>query len=183
MANYEEALKAMEVVIDYISKGNSDEHTKDTPARYLKAWENDWGKGYNYEMNFTTFLAENDDLVIERNIPVFSHCAHHLAPIKGVAHIAYIPDKRIVGLSKLNRTVEKYARRLQVQERLTSQIANYLMSKLQPKGVMVVIEAEHMCVSTRGVKHHNCLTTTSSIKGIFEEDDSLRKETLDLIRR
>lgn len=175
------AIKAMETVIDYIAKEGRDEHTEGTAERYIRAWEDDWAEGYDYEMKFTTFTAGDvDQMVIELDIPVLSHCSHHLAPIIGVCHIAYIPTDRIVGLSKLNRTVEKYARRLQVQERLTTQIAEDLFERLKPKGIGVQIVAEHMCVSSRGVRHHGARTVTTKLKGCFEESD-VKQEFLDTI--
>ena len=176
------AIDAMEAVIDYISGGQRDEHTEGTAERFIKAWDNDWAEGYEYEMKFTTFSAgDTDEMVVELDIPVMSHCSHHLAPIVGVAHIAYIPAERIVGLSKLNRIVEKFARRLQVQERLTTQIADELQEKLQPKGVAVQIVAEHMCVSSRGVRHHGARTVTTKLSGVFKENPETRQEFLDTV--
>jgi len=126
----ENAIGAMKVVLNYINKGREDEHTEGTAERYIRAWDEDWAEGYDYQMKFTTFTADDpDQMVIELDIPVLSHCSHHLAPIIGICHIAYLPGTRIVGLSKLNRTVEKFARRLQVQERLTAQIAQELFEK------------------------------------------------------
>ena len=172
MLTREEAVKHMEHVIDYISQGQRDEHTDGTAERFIKAWDKDWSEGYEYEMKFTTFTAGDvDQMVVELDIPIISHCSHHLAPIIGVAHIAYIPKDRIVGLSKLNRMVEKYARRLQVQERLTTQIASELSTRLGAHGVGVQIVAEHMCVSTRGVRHHGARTVTTKLIGCFEEPE------------
>ena len=168
----DEAIKAMETVIDYIAKEGRDEHTEGTARRFIKAWDDDWAEGYDYEMKFTTFTAGDvDQMVIELDIPVLSHCSHHLAPIIGVCHIGYIPTDRIVGLSKLNRTVEKFARRLQVQERLTSQIAQELFDKLKPLGIGVQIVAEHMCVSSRGVRHHGARTVTNKLLGCFTDSE------------
>jgi len=167
-----QAIVAMQTVIDYINKGRRDEHTEGTAERYIKAWDNDWAEGYDYEMKFTTFTADDpDQMVIELDIPVLSHCSHHLAPIIGVCHIAYLPGERIVGLSKLNRTVEKFARRLQVQERLTAQVAQELFKKLKPQGIGVQIVAEHMCVSSRGVRHHGARTITTKLLGNFLDPD------------
>lgn len=183
MVTKAEAVRCMESVIDYITGGVRDEHTEGTAERFIKAWDNDWAKGYDYDMKFTTFKAEDtDQLVIEIGIPVQSHCSHHLAPIVGVCHIAYLPGETIVGLSKLNRTVEKYARRLQVQERLTSQIALELQDLLQARGVAVQIIAEHMCVSSRGIKHHGAKTITTKLTGVFLDDNALRQEFLSCVK-
>lgn len=183
MVTKEEAIKSMEKVIDYITGGCRDEHTEGTAERYIKAWDEDWAEGYDYGIKFTTFKAEDtDQLVIETGIPVQSHCSHHLAPIVGVCHIAYLPGETIVGLSKLNRMVEKYSRRLQVQERLTSQIALELQELLGAKGVAVQIIAEHMCVSSRGVKHHGAKTITTKLTGVFLEDNTLRQEFLSCVK-
>jgi len=165
----DEAVEAMEKVISYIAKDGRDEHTEGTALRYIKAWDNDWAEGYDYEMKFTTFNGDGtDQMVVELDIPVISHCSHHLAPIMGVCHIAYIPGERIVGLSKLNRTVEKFARRLQVQERLTTQIAEDLQRLLKPKGVGGV--------SSRGVRHHGARTVTTKLTGMFLDKPSVKDE-------
>lgn len=178
----EQAVEAMETVIDYIAKDGRDSHTDGTALRFIKAWDQDWGDGYDYPIKFTVFEDDGtDQMVIELDIPVISHCSHHLAPIIGVCHIAYLPNNRIVGLSKLNRVVEKFARRLQVQERLTSQIANELQTLLEPKGVGVQIVAEHMCVSTRGVRHHGARTVTTKLTGLFLSEPSVKAEFLDTI--
>ena len=131
----------------------------------------------------TTFEADHEELVLVRDIEVMSLCEHHLLPFKGVAHIGYIPgeDGRITGLSKLARLVEVYARRPQVQERLTSQIADMLMAKLEPRGVIVVIECEHMCMAMRGIQKAGARTVTSAVRGIFQTDAKSRAEAMTLI--
>ena len=178
----EEAIAAMEKVIDYIAKDGRDQHTDGTAERFIKAWDQDWSQGYDYPIKFTTFEAEDtDQMVVELDIPVNSHCSHHLAAIQGVCHIAYLPGKKIVGLSKLNRIVEKFSRRLQVQERLTSQIANELQELLDCKGVGVQIIAEHFCVSTRGVRHHGAVTVTTKLLGLFLDDKEVKDEFLQTI--
>ena len=136
------------------------------------------------EPEVTTFPNEEGyaHMVMERDIPFYSLCAHHLVPFYGHAHIAYIPEDRILGLSKFARVLEFYAKRPQLQERLTEQVANFLVEKLQPKGVMVVIDARHLCVEMRGVKKPGALTTTSAIRGCFH-DRKVREEYLDLLRR
>jgi GTP cyclohydrolase I len=129
------------------------------------------------------FLTEkHDEIVLLKDIPLYSICEHHLLPFSGKAHIAYIPkNKRVTGLSKIARVVEILSKRLQVQERLTTEIADILMKKLKPMGVMVVIEAEHLCMSMRGVKKPGVLTITSAVRGVFKENPKTRTETLSLI--
>jgi len=124
---------------------------------------------------------KHDEIILIKNISIYSVCEHHLLPFTGRAHVAYIPDKRITGLSKLARVVEVLARRLQVQERLTTDIADVIMKKLKPKGVMVVIEAEHLCMSMRGVKKPGTVNVTSVVRGIFRSNSKTRQETLNLI--
>ena len=124
---------------------------------------------------------QHDEIILLKNIPIYSICEHHLLPFIGKAHVAYIPDKRITGLSKIARVVEIISRRLQVQERLTTQIADVIMKKLKPKGVMVIIEAEHLCMSMRGVKKPGSDTTTSVVRGTFRKNQKTRQEALSLI--
>jgi len=133
----------------------------------------------------TTFEAEHDEMVMVRDIPMYSLCEHHLAPFIGKAHVAYIPgnDGRVIGLSKFARLVDGYARRPQVQERLTSQIADAMQNSLDPKGVMVVIEAEHLCMSMRGVKQAGSTTVTSAVRGLFRTNVATREEAMRFIQR
>ena len=133
----------------------------------------------------TTFEANHEELVLVRDIELMSLCEHHLLPFKGVAHIGYIPgvDGRITGLSKLARLVEVFARRPQVQERLTSQIADLLMEKLSPRGVIVVLECEHMCMEMRGIRKAGARTITSAVRGAFQTDGKVRAEAMSLIAR
>ena len=140
----------------------------DDPARHLEV----------------TFAAEHDEMVMVRDIPFASLCEHHLVPFLGKAHVAYIPaeDGRITGLSKLARLVDGYARRLQVQERMTTQIADAIAEVLRPRGVLVVIEAEHLCMSMRGVKKPGTVTVTSSVRGLFRSDVATRAEAMQFIR-
>jgi len=133
-------------------------------------------------LNNAIFTENYDDMVLVRDIEVFSMCEHHLLPFFGKCHIAYVPDGKIVGLSKLARMVDIYARRLQVQERLTNQIAHTINDILKPKGVGVVIEAKHMCMIMRGVEKQNSVATTSSMLGVFRKNLSTREEFLNLIR-
>jgi len=161
------------------------EGLRDTPRRVAAAWEEMlWGYKQDPSDIFTTFEADGyQDLVLVKDIPFYSMCEHHLLPFHGRAHIAYIPDKRIVGLSKLARLLEIYARRLQVQERLTYQVADELSKRLEAKGVMVVVEAEHLCMAMRGVQKPGTLTITSAVRGAFDSDSTLRAETLSLMRK
>jgi len=130
-----------------------------------------------------TFAADHDEMVMVKDVPLYSMCEHHLAPFVGRAHVAYIPNAsgRITGLSKLARLVDSYARRLQVQERLTSQIAEEIEAKLQPRGVLVVIEAEHLCMSMRGVRKPGTTTVTSAVRGLFRANPATRAEAMAFI--
>lgn len=147
----------------------------ETPDRVAKAWE-EWGSGYDMDPSkiLKTFEdgAENyDEMVIVSDIPFYSHCEHHMAPFFGTASIAYIPEKEIVGLSKLGRILECFSRRLQVQERITQQVTNALMEHLKPKGAGCIIKARHLCMESRGLRKAGALTTTSSLEGVFREKD------------
>ena len=129
------------------------------------------------------FEKDHDEIILLKNIPLYSICEHHLLPFIGKAHVAYIPsNNRVTGLSKIARVVDIFARRLQVQERLTTDIADVIMKKLRPKGVVVVIEAEHLCMSMRGVKKPGVLTITSAVRGIFRKNEKTRSEAMALIR-
>lgn len=157
----------------------------DTPGRVTRAWR-EWFAGYTIDpaaLLARTFgeSAGYQETIALRSIPVISTCEHHLAPITGVAHIAYRPEDRVVGISKLSRLVDAYARRLQLQERLTSQIAHTLDSVLKPRGVAVVIEASHGCMSTRGVNQHGVTMVTQCWLGDFRDDPLLRRELLETL--
>jgi len=173
-------------LFQYIGEDPNRPGLLETPQRYLKAWK-EWASGYeqNPDDIFKTFedgAAGYDELVVVHNIPVISKCEHHLADIVGHAHVGYIPKGKIVGLSKLARLVEVFARRLTVQERLTVQVADAIERNLSPVGVGVVIRASHACMSTRGVKIHGSVTTTSAMRGALMEKPSARQEFLDLCR-
>jgi GTP cyclohydrolase IA len=158
----------------------------DTPKRVAKAFRS-YTAGYDQDPNQVIgdalFEAETDEMVLVKNVELYSLCEHHLAPFFGKAHIAYIPSGKIVGLSKIARVVEIYARRLQVQERLTMQIAQALEDVLKPRGVGVVIEASHLCMMMRGVEKQNSSTVTSCLRGLFRSDERTRTEFLKLIGR
>lgn len=168
----QKAIKAIEDLLDALGEDRSREGLKDTPRRVADAFaEFISGEGQNAEEHLSkTFQAECGEIVIEKDIAFSSTCEHHLMPFFGKIAIAYIPDGRVVGLSKLARTVEVFSKRLQLQERLTSQIAEEIMRCLKPKGVMVVCEAEHTCMTCRGVKKAGSKTLSYSISGDFPED-------------
>lgn len=159
----------------------------ETPARVARAYQEMFGGLYTDPdaVLETTFDEQHDELVLVKAIPMYSTCEHHLVSFHGVAHVGYIPGKdgRITGLSKLARVVDLYARRPQVQERLTGQIADAVMRKLDPRGVIVVIEAEHLCMAIRGVRKPGAITTTSAVRGQFKSDSASRAEALELILR
>lgn len=160
----------------------------ETPARVIKAWKEDWCSGYTVTDPASVLKAfddgaENaDEMVVQKDIEFYSHCEHHMAPFFGVAHVAYIPSGSIVGLSKLARLVDVFAKRLQVQERLTNQVADTLFSVF-PKGVGVVTEAKHFCMCSRGVQKQNSVTVTSALRGAFKDEHDCRAEFLTLIGR
>jgi len=175
----------VETILDLLGVDRRDPNVHDTPRRVASMFlEMFHGLREGAEPQVTTFPNEEaySAMVMERDIPFYSMCAHHLVPFYGHAHIAYIPGKRIVGLSKIPRILEFYAKRPQIQERLTEQVADYLWSKLEPLGVMVVIEARHLCVEMRGVKKPGALTVTSAIRGAFE-NAKVREEFLGFLNR
>lgn len=175
----------MEAVMRELNLDLDDPNYQETPERVAKMYlEMFHGLREGAEPKVTTFPNEEGyhHMVIEKEIPFYSMCAHHLVPFYGHAHIGYIPESTIVGLSKLPRILEFYAKRPQLQERLTEQVAEFLWSRLKPQGVMVVIEARHLCVEMRGVKKAGALTTTSALRGCFA-DRMVRDEFLALLRR
>ncbi|WP_176444224.1 GTP cyclohydrolase I FolE [Rhodococcoides kyotonense] len=159
----------------------------DTPARVARAYREIFGGLYTDPDSVlnTTFDEGHQELVLVRDIPMFSTCEHHLVSFHGVAHVGYIPGKagKVTGLSKLARVVDLYAKRPQVQERLTSQIADAVMRKLDPRGAIVVIEAEHLCMAMRGIRKPGASTTTSAVRGLLQSSAASRSEALDLILR
>ena len=162
---------------------DNDEHLCETPMRYAKMLSELFRGLYEEQPELKYFEhTEKEDLVIVKDIPFWSMCAHHLLPFYGYAHVAYIPDKKIVGISKLARVVEHFARRPQVQERMTAQIADFIYtSQLEPIGVMVVVEAEHLCMIARGVQKPGSKTVTSAIRGVFRKEMNPREEVLKLL--
>ena len=158
---------------------------KDTPARVARAYAETFAGLWQdpAEILATTFDEDHDELILVKDIPLYSTCEHHLVPFHGVAHISYIPgeDGRVTGLSKLARLVDVYARRPQVQERMTSQIADALADVLKPRGVLVVIEAEHLCMAMRGIRKPGSRTVTSAVRGIFRDNAATRSEAMSLV--
>ncbi|AFN75217.1 GTP cyclohydrolase I [Melioribacter roseus P3M-2] len=175
---------AVLTILNEIGEDPSREGLKRTPHRVAKAYEY-LTQGYNKKiediLNGAIFEEKYDEMVIVKDIDFYSMCEHHMLPFYGKVHIAYIPNGKIVGLSKLPRIVDAYARRLQVQERMTQQIADTIEEYLSPAGVAVVIEAYHMCMMMRGVEKQNSITTTSAMHGVFSEDTRTRSEFLNLI--
>lgn len=170
-------------ILQYIGENPSRPGLLETPHRVAKAWVNDWAKGYKMDpaevLKVFEDGAENyDGAVTVKNIPIYSKCEHHLADIFGTVTISYIPNGKIVGLSKLSRLAEIFSRRLQVQERLTSQIADALFEHLQPKGVGVVIKARHMCMESRGICQQGHHTVTTALRGVIKDDPKAREEFL-----
>lgn len=182
-----EAEAAVRTLLAWAGDDPAREGLLDTPKRVAKAFD-EFFAGYRQdpeEFLRRTFEETEgyDEMVLVRNITLHSHCEHHMVPFIGRAHVAYLPDRRIVGLSKLARVVDLYSRRLQVQERLTVQIADAIDTVLKPRGVAVVIEAKHQCMSLRGVRKPCADTVTSRMLGAFREDPSTRREFLAMIRR
>jgi GTP cyclohydrolase I len=171
-------------LLQYIGEDPQREGLKETPKRFLKAWDT-YASGYNIDPSTVLKTFEDgaegcNEMVIVTDIDVFSHCEHHLAPFFGKAAIAYIPNKKIVGLSKLARVTEIFSRRLQVQERLTNQIADAIWNNLDPLGVGVIIQAKHMCMCARGVRHTHAGTITSALRGVMHDEPAARSEFLRL---
>jgi GTP cyclohydrolase I len=181
----EEAEEAVRTLIRWAGDDPKREGLLGTPNRVVRAYE-EFFSGYQEdpaELLGRTFdeTGGYDEMVVLRDIEFFSHCEHHIVPIIGKAHIGYLPDKRVLGISKLARLVEVYARRLQIQEKLTAEIANTLNDALHPKGVAVVIEAAHQCMTTRGVKKPGVSLVTSRMLGSFRKDEKTRREFLSII--
>ncbi|MEM6467109.1 MAG: GTP cyclohydrolase I FolE [Pseudomonadota bacterium] len=181
----EEAEEAVRTLLRWAGDDPTREGLLDTPKRVTKAY-GDWFKGYDEDpaaLLQRTFeeVEGYDEMVVLRDIRFESYCEHHMAPIIGKAHVGYIPVGRVVGISKLARVVEAYAKRLQVQEKMNAQVANTLMDVLQPQGVAVVLEGEHHCMSTRGVHKPGVSMVTSTMLGVFREDRGTRREFLDII--
>jgi len=183
----EKAEEAIRVIIKWLGENPEREGLLSTPKRVIKAYK-EYFQGYKqdpkkYLSKTFTEVDGYDDMVIEKNISLQSHCEHHMAPIIGVAHVAYIPSNKVVGLSKLARVVEVFSKRLQTQERLTMQIAKTIMDILQPRGVAVTIDAAHHCMTNRGIKKENTTTVTNYFLGTFKEDLSFQNRYLRYINK
>ncbi|MDC0231955.1 GTP cyclohydrolase I FolE [Pelagibacteraceae bacterium] len=183
----EKAEEAIRTIIQWVGEDSNREGLLSTPKRVVKAFK-EYFKGYTEDPK--QFLSKTftevegyDDMVIEKNISVQSHCEHHMAPIIGVAHVAYIPSEKVVGLSKLARVVEVFSKRLQTQERLTMQIAKTIMEVLKPRGVAVTIDAAHHCMTNRGIKKENTTTVTNYFLGAFKDDLSFQNRYLRYINK
>lgn len=182
-----EAEEAVRTLLRWAGDDPHREGLQETPSRVVRAYT-DFFSGYTHNPDslLSRTFSEVDgyhDIVLLRDIRFESHCEHHLAPIIGRAHIAYLPHQRVVGISKLARVLDAYARRLQIQERLTAQIANTINAVLKPHGVAVIIEATHQCMTTRGVHKHNVSMVTRSLLGVFETNTDKRQELMALINR
>jgi GTP cyclohydrolase I len=183
----QEAEEAFKTILTWIGEDPSREGLLETPKRVVKAFKEYFG-GYTQDAEQIlekTFgdIEGYDDMVVEKNISVSSHCEHHMAPIVGIAHVAYIPNEKVVGLSKLARVVEVFSKRLQTQERLTMQVAKALMVSLDAKGVAVTINAAHQCMTMRGIKKENATTVTNYFLGKFKEDLSIQNRYLRFISK
>jgi GTP cyclohydrolase I len=179
----EDAEAAVDVLLRWIGEDPTREGLAGTPGRVVRAWR-EFCSGYDEDpaqILARTFeeVEGYDDMVMLRNIRLESHCEHHLVPILGVAHIAYMPDRRVVGISKLARVLDGFAHRLQTQETLTAQVADCIQNILQPKGVAILIDAQHQCMTTRGVRKPDVSMITTRFTGIFKEDESLSRRFLD----
>jgi GTP cyclohydrolase IA len=180
-----EMIQAVRTLLIGLGENPDREGLKDTPKRVVKALKfltEGYHKSLEELLNGAVFTEDANEMVLVRDIDIFSSCEHHILPIIGRAHVAYIPNGKVIGLSKIARICEMYARRLQVQERLTLQIADALQGLLQPHGVAVVIEATHMCMVMRGVQKPGSWTVTSAMRGVFAEDSRTRQEFMNLVR-
>lgn len=181
----EEAMKAVKTLLSWAGDNPDREGLIETPKRVVEAFE-EWFGGYNEDpANILSKTFEEvegyDEMVLLKNMRIESHCEHHMAPIIGWAHVAYIPNKRVVGISKIARLVDVFSKRLQTQETMTAQIADTIEKVLQPKGVAVIIDAYHQCMTTRGVHKSETTTVTSQVRGLFRSDKRTRAEFMQLI--
>ena len=183
----QKAEEAIRTIIQWIGEDPEREGLKSTPKRVIRAFQ-EYFQGYeedpaSYLKKTFTEVEGYDDMIVEKNISIRSHCEHHMAPIIGVAHVAYIPSKKVVGLSKLARVAEAFSKRLQTQERLTMQIAKTIMHVLQPRGVAVTIDAAHQCMTNRGIKKEKTTTVTNYFLGALKEDLSFQNRYLRYINK
>lgn len=185
MMDQEKIKQAVRLLLEGIGEDPDREGLSETPDRIARMYEEIYGgAGERVEEHLSkTFHAENNEIVIEKDITFYSTCEHHMLPFYGKAHIAYVPDGKVVGLSKLARTVDVFAKRLQIQEQLTTQIADALMESLCPKGVIVMLEAEHMCMTMRGIKKPGSQTVTIVKRGIFQKDETLTNLFFQMVKQ
>ncbi|NEO68004.1 GTP cyclohydrolase I FolE [Moorena sp. SIO3H5] len=184
LVSEEEMRQAVRTLLLGLGENPDREGLKDTPKRVVKALKfltSGYHQSLDELLNGAVFHENTNEMVLVRDIDLFSSCEHHILPILGHAHVAYIPDGKVIGLSKIARICEMYGRRLQVQERLTAQIADALQGLLKPKGVAVVVEASHMCMVMRGVQKPGSWTATSAVRGVFADDPKTRQEFMSLI--
>ncbi len=183
MIDQDKIREAVRLLLEGIGEDPTREGLVETPDRIARMYE-EICSGYEEDPAAhlsKTFTVDQDSPVLERDIPFYSMCEHHMMPFFGKAHVAYIPDGKVVGISKLARTVEVYAKQLQIQERMTSQIADAIMDNLSPKGVMVVLEAEHLCMTMRGVKKPGSQTVTVAVRGAFAEQPELQNRFFQML--
>lgn len=185
MVDQKKIEQAVHLLLEGIGEDINREGLADTPNRVARMYEEIY-KGMEEDASVhlsKTFAVDSNEIVVEKDITFYSTCEHHLMPFYGKAHIAYLPDGRVVGLSKLARTVEVYARRLQIQEQMTTQVAEAIMEYLKPQGVMVMVEAEHMCMTMRGVAKPGSRTVTMAARGCFQENPQLQQYFFEMIRK
>lgn len=185
MVNQEKIREAVKLLLEGIGEDVSREGLAETPDRIARMYTELFaGMDTDVEEHLSkVFSVENDEMVLVKDIDFHSMCEHHMMPFFGKAHVAYIPDGKVTGLSKIARTVEVFARRLQIQERMTGQIADAMMEHLKPQGVMVVLEAEHMCMTMRGIKKPGSKTVTVAARGVFEENEALQNRFFQMLQR
>ena len=183
MFDQEKIKEGVRLLLEGIGEDVNREGLKDTPDRIARMYQEIFGGMYEDagEHLAKVFSVEKGEMVLEKDITFYSCCEHHLVPFYGKAHVAYVPDGKVVGLSKLARTVDVYARRPQIQEQMTAQIADAIMEHLAPKGAMVVVEAEHMCMTMRGIKKPGSKTVTIACRGVFEEDEKLQNRFFQML--
>lgn len=180
-----QVLQAVRILIKYIDDNPDRPELEQTPERFISAWENEWGVGIKQYLDTNTLTKfdnfDYDQMIIEKDITFFSHCEHHLAPFFGKVHVAYFPNRKLVGLSKLVRVVDYFSRRLQVQERLTSQIVDFMAENISPD-CAIMIKGIHTCMTSRGVRQPESQTITTALRGIFRTDPSAQQEFLHQVK-
>lgn len=183
MVDQDKILEAVKLLLEGIGEDIHREGLADTPERIARMYEEIFGgmEEDAAEHLSKVFTVDSHEMVLEKDIVFYSMCEHHMLPFYGRAHVAYVPDGKVVGLSKLARTVEVYARRLQIQEHMTAQIADTIMEHLAPQGVMVVVEAEHMCMTMRGVKKPGSQTVSVATRGVFENNEALQNRFFQML--